>query len=151
MKKIIKDIGNKQSETQDLKNQLARALADYDNFKKRSEEERKLLYRFASTAIILKLLPILDNLRSALSHVSDSGIAIIVGQLENIFKEEGFLEIILKKGDVFDENLAEAVDVVETEDQKFDNTISEVLLTGWRYKEGEVVRHTKVKVFKYNK
>jgi len=133
----------------DLKNQLARALADYDNFRKRSEEEKKNIYKLANISVFVKLLPILDNLRSAMNHISDSGIAIIVGEIESLFKEEGFEEIKLKKGDLFDEKLAEAVDTIETTDKKMENTISEILLSGWRYSD-QIVRYAKVKVYRPN-
>lgn len=149
MKKQVKK--EKGGEIENLKNQLARALADYDNLKKQTERQRNDLYKLASASILLKLLPILDNLRSALKHVSDSGIAIVVGELETIFKEEGLEEIKLKQGDLFDENLSEAVEVVETKDEKEDNTISEVILSGWRFNDGTVIRHSKVKVFKYGR
>lgn len=146
------------NDMEQLKAQLARALADYDNLKKRTEEERHDLYKMASISVFLKILPILDNLRSALKHVSDSGIAIIVGELETLLKDEGLEEIKIKEGDKFDENLSEAVEVVETKDEKMNNTISEVLLSGWKYSDlpagkagGTIVRHAKVKVNKYGK
>ena len=46
---------------ENLKNQLARALADYDNLKKRSEDERSTMYKLASISFMTKLLPIIDN------------------------------------------------------------------------------------------
>lgn len=136
---------------QELKNQLARALADYANLKKRVEEERTNVYKMASVSVLLKVLPILDNLRSALRHVSDSGIAIIVGELETLLKEEGLEEIKLGKGDEFNESEAEAVEAVETKEKKDNNTVSEVLLSGWKYSDGTIVRHAKVKVYKYGR
>lgn len=131
-----------------LKNQLARCLADYDNLKKRSEEERNSMYKLASVSFMSKLLPIIDNLKQAQTHVNDSGIAIIIGQLETLAKDEGFEEIKLKVGDLFDESWCEAVDVVETDKKEDDNMISEVVLSGWKYNDGTVVRHARVKVFK---
>ena len=140
----------KNQESQDLKNQLARAMADYANLVKRTDEERGTMYKLASISYVLKLLPILDNLREAQKHLSDTVIAIIVGQLEAILKEDGFSEIKPQVGEIFNESLHEAIDTLETEVEKDNNIISEVNLTGWKM-EGEVVRFAKVKVFKFNK
>ena len=63
-------------------------------------------------------------------------------------KDEGFEEIKVKPGDIFDEAVCEVIEVVETENQKEDNKISEVVLSGWKYSDGSVVRHSRVKAFK---
>ena len=143
---------NKQSKSEqeiaDLKNQLARALADYANLRKRSDDERAEMYKLASISFMTKILPIIDNLKQAQNHVKDSGIAIIIGQLETLSKEEGFEEIKIAQGDSFSEQTSEVVDVVETENDLEDNKVSEVVQTGWRFSDGTIVRHAKVKVFK---
>ena len=134
--------------TEDLKNQLARALADYANLKKRSDEERGEMYKLASISFMLKILPIIDNLKQAQSHVNDSGIAIIIGQLETLAFEEGFEEIKIKVGDKFNEETSEAIEVLETNKELDNNIISEVVMSGWKYSDNTVVRHARVKVFK---
>lgn len=133
-----------------LKDQLARAMADYANLQKRTEEERGTMYKLASVSFMSKVLPILDNLKQAQNHVKDSGIAIIIGQLENLAKEEGFEEIKLNVGDMFNEETCEVSEVVETLEEKDNNSISEVVQTGWKYSDGTTVRHARVKVFKYS-
>ena len=136
------------SNEESLKEQLARALADYANLQKRSETERMSMYKLASISFMTKILPILDNLKQAQNHVNDSGIAIIIGQLETLAKEEGFEEIKIKIGEVFSEETCEAIDTVETLEEKDNNMISEVLMSGWKYSDGTVVRHARVKVYK---
>lgn len=131
-----------------MKNQLARAMADYANLVKRTDEERGTMFKLASISFMTKILPILDNLRQAQKHVNDSGIAIIIGQLETLAKDEGFEEIKLRVGDVFNEETSEATEVLETEKDLDNNKISEVLMSGWKYQDGSVVRHSRVKVFK---
>lgn len=135
-------------ELEDIKNQLARVLADYDNLKKRHDEERLQMYKLASISVILKVFPIIDSLIEAQKHIKDSGLAIIIGQLESLARDEGFEMINLKEGDKFDENICEVIEVVETLEEKDDNSVSEIVLSGWRHKDGTVVRHVKVKVFK---
>lgn len=138
-------------ELENIKNQLARAMADYANLQKRTEDERKSMYKLASISFLTKILPIIDNLKNAQNHIKDSGIAMIIGQLELLAKEEGFEVIKLNIGDLFDETISEAIEVLETDDEKLNNTISEVVLSGWKYSDGTVVRHARVKVLKLKK
>lgn len=161
MKKVMGDrkqvIGKTNEEFENMKNQLARAMADYANLVKRTDEERGTMYKLASISFMTKILPILDNLKQAQNHINDSGIAMIIGQLETLAKEEGFEQIKIKVGDKFNEEIAEVVDVVETLEEKDDNSISEVVQSGWKYSDpprlgeagGTVVRHARVKVYKY--
>ena len=95
MKKPIKkeEIINKNLELDNMKNQLARAMADYANLQKRTDEERGTMFKLASISFMTKILPIIDNLKQAQNHVNDSGVAIIIGQLETLAKEEGFEEV----------------------------------------------------------
>lgn len=137
------------TEFDNMKNQLARAMADYANLIKRTDEERSSMYKLASISYVLKLLPILDSLREAQKHLNDSGIAIIVGQIEGMLKEDGFTEIKPQVGELFNENLHEVIDTLETEDEKDNNKISELVLSGWKFNNNEVVRFAKVKVYKY--
>lgn len=132
-----------------LKNQLARVLADYDNLVKRVERERGEIELRAGLRLILRLLPVIDNLRQALGHLQDAGLAITLGELENVLKDEGVEEIKVKAGDSFNTDLCEATEVVEIEGEG--NKIIEVVLPGWKFAEGPVIRHAKVKVTKSNK
>ncbi len=128
-----------------LKSQLLRTLADYDNLVKRVEKEREVLSKVASLGVITKLLPVLDNIENAQIHLQDAGLAICIGEFKKVFNEEGLIEISPKVGENFNENTMEVVEVV---DGKEDNIISEVVLGGWKFSDGQVVRHAKVKVSK---
>ena len=138
-------------ELENMKNQLARAMADYANLQKRTDEERGAMFKLANISFMTKILPIIDNLKQAQNHVKDSGIAMIIGQLETLAKEEGFEEIKINIGDLFNEQTMEVTEVVETDNEKDDNNVSEVILSGWKYNDGTVVRHARVKVFKFKK
>ncbi len=133
-----------------LKNQLARALADYDNLRKRVEKEREDLRQLAALKIIAKLLSVYDMFVSAQKHLNDSGLAIAIGEFRKVFEEEGVMEIEVKKGELFDASVHEAVEVTEDKNLK-DGEILEVLLSGWKFKDGLVIRHAKVKVNKIKK
>ncbi len=143
--KVHGEAGSHQ-ELESVKGMLARALADYDNLSKRIERERMELGKIASVGVIIKLLPILDNLEAAQKHLQDQGLAIAIGEFINVLKDEGLTVINPSVGDEFDEQEMEAIEVVDGEGNN--NTIAEVVLAGWKYSDGTVVRHAKVKVTK---
>lgn len=143
-----KDSDKVYKELEILKSMLARALADYDNLNKRVERERVALGKIASLGILTRLLPVLDNLESAQDHLEDAGLAICIGEFKKILNEEGLIEVKPKVGEEFDQEIMEAIEVVAG---TRDNIISEVALTGWKFEDGQVVRHAKVKVSKVNK
>jgi molecular chaperone GrpE len=128
-----------------LKSQLVRALADYDNLIKRVEREKNDIEKLVSLRLILRLLTVLDGLESAQEHLKDQGLAISLGEFKQILNEEGLTEIRPKVGDQFDQETMEVVEVAAGEN---DNSIAEIVLVGWKYSEGSVVRHAKVKVIK---
>jgi molecular chaperone GrpE len=147
----VKVSDDNKEQLEGMKNQLARAMADYANLQKRTDEERGTMYKLASISFMTKILPIIDNLKQAQNHVKDSGIAMIIGQLETIAKEEGFEEIKIMVGDEFSELTSEVTEVLETLEEKDNNKISEVVMSGWKYSDGTIVRHSRVKVFKFGK
>src|SRR3989304_2676049 len=83
----------KQEKTQELENQLKRALADYQNLERRVEEERRLLSQLSSAILIEKFLPVLDNLESAQTHLKDEGLEMVIKQFRDVLSSEGVEEI----------------------------------------------------------
>jgi molecular chaperone GrpE len=143
MKKKAKKVTKK--EFDDLRNQLARALADYDNLRKRVEKEKEHFKNIANLMLIARLLPIWDMLVDAQKHLQDQGLVIIIGEFEDVLKDEGVVKIEPKKGDKFDEGVHEAIEAVDEKEAK-KGEIVETVLTGWRYEGGPVIRPAKVKV-----
>lgn len=131
-------------ELETVKGMLARALADYDNLSKRVERERRDLGKIASAGMVVKLLPVLDGLESAQGHLQDAGLAISIGEFKKVLSEEGLTEIRPKEADGFDENLMEVIETVPGEEK---GKVAEVALVGWKFEDGTVVRHAKVKVY----
>lgn len=144
-RQAVKEEVKVNEEVEILKAQLARTLADYDNMRKRVEMEKESLGKILTTNIILKLLPVLDNLESANNHLKDAGLAISIVEFKNVLKDEGLTEIKPEIGSNFNEEEMEAIEIVKGE---VDNTVSEVVLTGWKYLDNTIIRHAKVKVFK---
>ena len=143
-KKIIK---TDDAQTVVLRDQLARVLADYDNLKRRVEVDKSNFEKLANLRLVMKLLPVLDVLKKAQEHVKDSGIAVTIKEFEEALKQEGIEEIIVKVGDEFNPETQEVIEVLPG---KEDNKISEILLSGYKFTNGPVVRHAKVKVFTKN-
>lgn len=142
-------VKDSKAEVDVLKNQLARALADYDNLRKRVEREREEVGKLAKAMIVARLLPIYDMIEGAQKHLKDSGLAITIEEFIKVLKEEGIEKILVNAGDKFDEELHEAVEVIGQAGQKgSEEKISEVILSGWRLTDGPVIRHAKVKVEK---
>lgn len=142
----VNDDNQVNNEVVELKGLLARALADYDNLRKRTDADRAQLQRNASLGIVLKLLPTLDILESAQKHLKDQGLAIAVNEFKNVLKEEGIEEISTTSGK-FDESLHEALELVSG---GRDGEIAEVVMSGYKFVDGLVIRHAKVKVYGNN-
>ena len=60
-----------------------RALADYQNLEKRIERDKELLVKLASSVLVIKLLPVLDNLERAQDHLQDSGLDHVIRQFKD--------------------------------------------------------------------
>lgn len=106
-----------ESKETNLENQLKRALADYQNLEKRIVEEKASWIRSANRDLILKLLPVLDNLFLAQKHISDEGLNLSIAKFLQVLAEDG-IERIETTGRDFDPHLMECVSVVAGEEGK---------------------------------
>jgi molecular chaperone GrpE len=70
-----------------------RALADYQNLERRTEEEKKDFAQYANSELILKILPGLDSLEKAQIHLKDPGLDLAIKQLSDGLKEAGVAEV----------------------------------------------------------
>ena len=129
-----------------LRAQLARALADYDNLTKRIERERSEIQKLVGFSILERLLPVLENLEKVQKHISDEGLAIAIANFKEVLKSEGLEEIEVQVREAFDETIHEAVEVESKPEAA--NTIMEGLQNGWKFNNGPLVRAAKVKVYK---
>lgn len=129
---------------------LKRVQADFVNYKRRVDSERAELMNAAKISVVLDLLPVLDNVDRAVSHMPENladndwakGIAQVAKQVDGTFEKLG-LSKIGSAGEVFDPAMHEAVGMEEGEGDT--EVISEVLQPG--YKLGDrVVRPAMVRV-----
>ena len=131
------------------KDKYMRLAAEYDNFRKRTANEKLSLYDDATAKAVTELLPVADSVRMALENLSEAdpeivkGIELISNQLGKSF-EKLKIESFGKVGDTFDPNLHNAISKVENEELG-ENTIAQVFQTG--YKIGDkIIRHAMVQV-----
>lgn len=96
---------------EEVENIAKRALADYQNLQKRVVEERKEWIRSSNKELVMKLLPVLDTLILASSHVEDQGLKLSIKQFEDILKQEG-AERIRTIGEKFDPIKMECIQVI---------------------------------------
>ena len=129
----------------DTSDKYLRVLAEYDNFRKRSQKERDGIYGDAYVDCVKNMLPIIDNLERVLTLEGDekfmAGLQLIVNQTHEALNKMGVHEIECK---TFDPNLHNAV--MHIDDEAYgENEIVEVFQKGYIYGE-KVIRYAMVKV-----
>lgn len=136
------------SELEEKEDRIKRLMAEFENFKKRSDKERTGLYSSVMGDVIILLLPVLDNLEKAVkTETKDeqykSGIEMVLGQFKDVLKSNNVTEIEAV-GKKFDPSLHEAVSSVE--DSKLgEKEIKEEFRKGYMIGD-KVLRHSLVVV-----
>jgi molecular chaperone GrpE len=136
------------TEKADLQDRLRRSLADFDNARKRFEQQRSDFLQFAATDLVRNLLPVLDDFERALKvERADQnfakGIELIYQRFADTLKRMG-LEPFDSSGKPFDPNLHQAVERVESRDHE-DQTVLAEFQRGYNFK-GKLLRPAMVKV-----
>ena len=131
------------------KDKYMRLAADYDNYRKRTANEKLSLYDDATAKAVKELLPVADSVRMALENLKDAdpeilkGIGLISNQLDKSF-EQLKIEAYGKVGEDFDPNLHNAIGMVDNEELG-SGKLAAVFQTG--YKIGDkIIRHAMVQV-----
>jgi len=135
----------------DLTDRLKRSMAEFDNFRKRSEKEKATMFDMGVGSIVEKILPVVDNFERAMAAAPKEGdgkafaegIAMIYNQLKKTLEDLGVKPIDCV-GQPFDPNFHNAVMHVEDENLG-ENVVAEELLKGYMYNDS-VLRHSMVKV-----
>ncbi|MBR0039523.1 MAG: nucleotide exchange factor GrpE [Lachnospiraceae bacterium] len=137
----------------DWEDKYKRLLAEFDNFRKRSEKESAMMIDIGASMVLTKILPIVDNFERAINSIPDDlkdnsfvdGVDKIYKQMLKTFEELG-VKPIEAVGKPFDANLHNAVMTDENAEGEVD-TVVEELQKGYTYKD-QVLRHSMVKVKK---
>lgn len=135
-----------EAEKKDLQDQYLRLMAEYDNYRKRTQKERESIYPDAVANTIKELLPVLDNLQRALeTPCADEnyakGVQMIAAGLEEFLQRMG-VERFGEAGEPFDPNLHNAVMHIDDETLG-KNVVAQVFQSGYR-KGDRILRHAMV-------
>ena len=141
----------KDEQIEELTDQVKRQMAEFDNFRKRTEKEKSQMFDMGAKTIVEKVLPVIDNFERGLAAVPEykKEDAFVVG-MDKIYKqflttlEEAGVKPIEAVGQEFDPNFHNAVMHVEDEELG-ENIVAEELQKGYMYRDA-VVRHSMVKV-----
>ncbi len=141
----------KDEKIEELTDQVKRQMAEFDNFRKRTEKEKTQMYEIGAKSIIEKVLPVVDNFERGLAAVSEENKEdAFVDGMNKIYKqlmtmlEEADVKPIEAVGKEFDPNLHNAV--MQTESEEYESgIIAQELLKGYMYRDS-VVRHSMVAV-----
>lgn len=149
-KKFFKKKKDKKDEKiEELTDRLQRQMAEFDNFRKRTDKEKSSMYAIGARDVVEKILPVVDNFERGLAAAPDleepfaDGMNKIYKQLTTVLEDLG-VTAIEAVGKEFDPNLHNAVMHVE-DDEVDENIIVEEFQKGYLYKD-TVVRHSMVKV-----
>ncbi|MEA3560825.1 MAG: nucleotide exchange factor GrpE [Candidatus Omnitrophota bacterium] len=145
----------KSAERDEYFNKFLKSCADFDNFRKRFERERIEFIKFATEEILLKIIPIVDNLNRAVCSLDGNnakdfasimkGVQLIQAQFHDLLSVNG-VKKIETKNQMFDPRLHEAVEIVEADDLP-EHTVLEEIQPGYTLN-GKVIKHVFVKVSK---
>lgn len=148
-KKNKKD--KKDEKIEELTDRLTRQMAEFDNFRKRTEKEKSQMYEIGAKDIIEKILPVVDNFERGLAAVAeDDKEDPFVQGMDKIYKQlmttlDGIgVKPIEAVGQEFNPDFHNAV-MHEENEEAGENTITEEFQKGYMYRDS-VVRHSMVKV-----
>ncbi len=137
---------------QSLNDTYLRLMAEFDNYRKRTQRERVELIKYASEGVISSILPVIDNLERALANMENStdikaereGIQLIYQQFLQILSQRGLKAIDTESGD-FDTEYHEAITTIPAPKEELKGKILDCTLKGYMLGD-KVIRHSKVVV-----
>lgn len=141
----------KDTQIEELTDRVRRTMAEFDNFRKRSEKEKSAMFEIGAKDIIERILPVIDNFERGLSSMPEDvkgssfaeGMEMIYKQLLKNLEEAG-VKPIEAVGQPFDPNFHNAVMQVESEEYE-SGVVAQELMKGYTYRDS-VVRHSMVAV-----
>lgn len=146
VEELLHKINSLEAELKERDDKYLRMLAEYDNFRRRSREEKDSLYDAAVADTVSELLPIIDNLERAHSFEGSDqvkeGLLMIANSVDSVLSKLK-IESIGKPGDKFDPNLHNAV--LHSENEAFgEGEVAEVFQKGYK-KGNKIIRFAMVK------
>lgn len=150
-KKKKKRKDKRDEKIEELNDRLMRNLAEFENFRNRSEKEKSAMFEIGAKSVVEKILPVVDNLERGFDGLSEEeketpfvkGIEAVYKQMMTALEEIGVTPIEAL-GQEFNPNLHNAV-MHDEDDSEESNKVTEEFQKGYMYKDS-VVRHSMVKV-----
>lgn len=138
----VQEMGEKMAE---LNDKYLRLYSEYENYRKRTTQEKADLLLNGSREMIKAILPVIDDFERALSAIGeDEGIILIYNKMMKILEQKG-LKPMTVKGEKFDENLHEAITRIPATDEAQKGLVVDVVEKGY-YLNDKVLRYAKVVV-----
>ena len=150
---LVSKIEKLQKEIEELNDKLLRRAAEFENYKRRTENEFQNILKYAGETILVDILPVYDDLGRSLNHVDEEknkesfaqGVKMVYDKFSKTLEDKG-VKKIESKGQEFDFNFHEAL--LQQPTAEFPpNTVIEEVEPGYLYKD-KVIKHAKVVVSK---
>jgi molecular chaperone GrpE len=138
-----------EKELNEYKDRLLRKAAEFENYKRRTENDQLNLFKYAAESFIMKLLPVIDDFERSLQYIDSSkdiesikqGILLVYDKFSKLLEDQG-VKKIESVGKPFDVHYHEAL-LQRTVDDQEPHIVLEELESGYMYKD-RVIRHSKV-------
>ena len=137
----IQEMGEKLAE---LNDKYLRLYSEYENYRKRTNQEKADLLINGSREMMKAILPVIDDFERALAATEDEGVQLIYNKMMKILEQKG-LKAMEVKGEKFDENLHEAITQIPAPEESQKGLVMDVIEKGY-YLNDKVLRYAKVVV-----
>ncbi|KXK27474.1 MAG: Protein GrpE [candidate division WS6 bacterium OLB20] len=150
-------ISELQSQLEQANEAKLRALADFQNYRKRMDAERAAMKEQANSMLMHSLADIIDDYYRSVKHSGKDagpekqldGLSMVFEKLEGVLKDIGLEVIEVNEGDRFDPETMEAITTMPAHSEKEDNTVMHVESKGYKKSNGTVFRTAKVVTARY--
>jgi len=137
----VQEMGEKLAEMND---KYLRLYSEYENYRKRTNQEKADLLINGSREMMKAILPVIDDFERALAATEDEGVQLIYNKMMKILEQKG-LKAMEVKGEKFDENLHEAITRIPAPEESQKGLVMDVVEKGY-YLNDKVLRYAKVVV-----
>jgi molecular chaperone GrpE len=156
LKKFRADLKEVQKQKEEYLTGWQKERAEFANYRKQEDERRAMFSESMRERILTRFLTVIDSFNMAFANKESwakvdenwrKGVEYIYTQMNTIFEEYG-VKAIGEAGEVFDPNVYESIDVVETDKKELNHTVANVIQKG--YKLGDrIIRPARVNVYEY--
>ena len=139
------ELVNKEKEIGDLKDKYLRLIAEFENYKKRTNKEKEDFAKYAKENLITAILPILDDFeRAEKNNEEDIKGYLLIGQkISDILSKQNLKKINISKNEVFDLDKHEAISSIAVKEKKKKGKIIEEVESGYMLSD-KIIRYPKV-------